>query len=51
MTKDQIRWASEHDWFLRETSDGAGVICRGDAGESEEVEHRDYRKLREWAGY
>lgn len=55
MTRQQIKWASSHDWFIR--ADGDTVIV------SESIQHRDgswttepvrfasFDALRAWAGY
>jgi hypothetical protein len=49
LTKDQIRWASEHDWFAADNGDGTinvkwddGTIARWNS---------TFRDLRFWAGY
>jgi hypothetical protein len=61
MTKQQIRWASQHDWFLYEGIDGMSVVCRDYdshlCGNGEwhhdpiTVTFSNFRELRVWAGY
>ena len=48
MTYLQIKWASQHDWFL--TARGNKVLVRGDNGEPNKW-FSDYTALRTWAGY
>lgn len=48
MTKQQIRWACQHDWFLR--ADGIGVYVKADDGINCEY-FTDYKDLRLWSGY
>lgn len=49
MTRQQIKWAAQHDWFIRQS--GNGVVVRGDCGEPDEVFFNDAKALRAWAGY
>lgn len=49
MTAQQIKWASEHDWYLDHDGIG-GVICL-DTMTGEQVTFWDFKKLRNWAGY
>lgn len=60
MTYKQIKWASEHDWFIAYnilSSGSYGVIANDDwvdtDGElhSKTVELTDFKELRIWAGY
>ena len=52
LTEGQIRWASEHDWFVRREGDGIVVADRYSDGTEIIVEwHLSFRELREWAGY
>lgn len=52
---DLQRWASFHDWFVRNEADG--VVCREvmvDQSGAIEIEYRFFdnmRDLRDWAGY
>lgn len=52
MTRRQIAWAREHDWFLTLREDGA-VLVRDYTPEGAQtfVAFTDYRELRVWAGY
>lgn len=53
MTRQQIAWASRHDWFV--SVDGDGIITvvdrYSDGTETIMAWHRSFRALREWAGY
>lgn len=54
MTLSQIGWASEHDWFVRVSEDGKGVVVveRFHTGEPDSIRtFHDFAVLREWAGY
>lgn len=51
MTKQQINWASEHDWFLAVSKDGQGVEVRDDMEQDKWIEIRDFKQLKSWAGY
>lgn len=54
LTPSQIKWASQHDWFV-EAYDGF-IACwdvsthRGQTSRTI-VYHHDFAKLRDWAGY
>jgi len=51
MTKRQIAWASQHDWFR---FDRDGSVFVRDYDENDQliiVEFTDYQALRAWAGY
>lgn len=52
MNKQQIKWASEHDWFIC-AYDGyeRGVVVRDDFEPEKQKVFTDFRKLRVWAGY
>lgn len=52
MTKQQMQWASGHDWFIS-ASDTGHVIVQdwNEAGEAIPVTFQDYQELRVWAGY
>lgn len=54
MTRQHVAWAKEHDWFLDAwlNWDGNWSVLTWHEVEREQTrEHRDYRALREWAGY
>tara|TARA_R110000822_G_scaffold53019_2_gene136851 strand:- start:493 stop:675 length:183 start_codon:yes stop_codon:yes gene_type:complete len=60
VNKQQIRWASQHDWFVSsECIEGEGVVTVIDYISSETqpelyLTHpvfTDYKELKEWAGY
>ena len=56
MTEQQIKWASEHDWFVRRDGDQIIVADRwAQDGEIHEVVTpwllSFLRELREWDGY
>ena len=57
MTRQQIAWAEQHDWWLRSRLpapghfEGGSVVVRGECDEPDEVEFSSFRELREWAGY
>ncbi len=46
-TKNQIKWASEHDWFV--SGDASKIVCNEDGIKN--VEFTNFQLLREWAGY
>lgn len=56
-TNDQIKWATQHDWFLSANwSTGSVSVCEsvcGPAGHwtDKVVTFTDYAALRRWAGY
>lgn len=60
MTKAQIKWAQQHDWFIR-VDDVMGhqlVVARDFAAndatgqyEAQEVRFHDFKELAHWAGY
>lgn len=50
MTKAQIRWASEHDWFQLAAENG--VFVKDYDGDKEiSVFFSDFAELKAWAGY
>jgi hypothetical protein len=56
MTPQQIQWASLHDWFLRPSRDGKGVVVldnytKGGMEVSETLTFCNFQQLRDWAGY
>lgn len=56
MTSKQIEWASRHDWFVKEISDGVVVRDRvvdkaGNWSEYQFLWTGTFRELRDWAGY
>ena len=52
MTKRQIEWARQHDWFTWVREDGA-VLVRDYTEDGAQTfrAFTDYRELRAWAGY
>ena len=58
MTLEQVKWASEHDWFITYTTNNGiyGVIAKDDYSidgklHSKDVDFTDFKELRIWAGY
>lgn len=59
MTAQQIKWAEQHDWFVKvgryhvvgRESLVTGVLVKHDTIEGETLIFTDYQALREWAGY
>jgi len=51
MTKAEIEWAKQHDWFIKESPDGLGVQVKDNSFEDGWIEIRNYQKLKAWAGY
>jgi hypothetical protein len=58
LTANQIRWASQHDWFIRDNGDGTVTVARrwyrasdGKGGETLLRWSRPFSMLRAWAGY
>lgn len=53
LTKQQIRWASQHDWFISEAEQGQSVIVRDyhPSGEEFFPTYSNFEKLKQWAGY
>lgn len=47
MTTQQIKWAAQHDWFVRQ--EGERIVVIEDDGLATWV--GTFRALREWAGY
>lgn len=56
MTRLQIAWAEQHDWFVRDNGDGSITVLEralmpgGGVVESQKV-FSDIKLLRIWAGY
>ena len=53
MTKQQVRWARDHDWYLGTMSrDGQIIIfVKHDYIPFIELEFTDFNELKIWAGY
>lgn len=53
LTKQQMQWASQHDWFMRASeSEGYVVVRDWDlAGNEVAAYFSSFAKLRAWAGY
>lgn len=49
MTKQQIRWAEQHNWFLE--SNNGEVIVRDEAEVFGVTSFTNFNKLKQWAGY
>ena len=47
-TESQVKWASQHDWFLG--GDSNYIVCRGEYGD-QRVSFTNFKQLRDWAGY
>ena len=48
MTTQQIKWASEHDWFLGANWSTGVILVRTTKGSRQ---FTDFWELRSWAGY
>lgn len=57
LTKEQIRWAASHDWFVADCLNGTiqvrDVVVWADGHITEDyiTWTKSFRELREWAGY
>lgn len=55
MTRQQIEWAGQHDWFLKESFTGILVkstdITSNGEYETTIREFKDFNRLKDWAGY
>lgn len=53
MTKQQIRWASEHDWFILPLVGGVMVrdYIDNDANKPTSIKFTCFEELYAWAGY
>jgi len=52
LNKQQLKWASQHDWFVKESFEGYVVVRDYDsAGNLELKTFKDFQELRSWAGY
>lgn len=51
MTKTDIKWAQDHDWYLGHNDNGVKVIERWSDKRSEELFFDCINELRIWAGY
>lgn len=56
LTRQQVIWAAQHDWFVADNRDGSvDVIERatldGEPPPAKVETFRDIRELRAWAGY
>ena len=63
MTKNQVDWASEHDWYrgyyIADNNGGIAVLVRPDTGETgtlcyfgkPAIVFTDFNELKAWAGY
>lgn len=49
MTTQQIKWASQHDWYILKA--GAGVLCHHDEAQGETMYFSCFKELYQWAGY
>ena len=54
MTKQQVNWAEEHDWYVGMyndvTPDGYRIIVKNDMA-SGVLYFTDFNELQNWAGY
>lgn len=49
MTKEQIKWARSHDWYIQDNGDVVMVL---DEYEPNHIQiFSNFKLLREWAGY
>ena len=59
LTEQQVKWASQHDWFIKTVrcQDAEqyefviGVVVRDDLVATETQIFTDFQELRNWAGY
>lgn len=59
MDKQQVKWAKQHDWFVREQVwEGISSVIVVERNYSEllghweqELEFKHFNELRDWAGY
>jgi len=57
LTEQQIKWASQHDWFVSRVGNTIEVVDRWfnvntkESGEDYIVWDKSFRELRDWAGY
>lgn len=52
LNKQQMEWASQHDWWIRSSSEGYVVVRDWDnAGNEVAAYFSSFAKLRAWAGY
>lgn len=52
LTTQQILWASQHDWFIKDNGNGTIVVAdRDDLSDRLQTWVGTFRQLREWAGY
>lgn len=51
MNRSQIAWAMAHDWFVRVSRDGKGVIVRDDMIPGNTLHITNWETLRAYAGY
>lgn len=54
MNNKQIKWASQHDWFIKANSVGVLVkdfVIVDGAYEERVIQMDDFQELKEWAGY
>lgn len=54
MTRNQIRWAAQHDWFIKDNGDGSVTVLELQAlgGRVFTVGIiSNFKELRDWAGY
>lgn len=57
LTKQQIAWATAHEWYVSDNGDGTIIVVdrwwdrvTGERGE-ELITMSDFQELRAWAGY
>ena len=51
MNEQQIKWASQHDWFI-DARDSVVLVAERYAGEpTKYIKFSDFKALKEWAGY
>ncbi len=48
MTESEIKWASQHDWFISASN---GVVVAMDSGIGKTEFFTDFKELKNWAGY
>lgn len=59
LTEQQVKWASQHDWFVREQvwNEQLSVVVEATLHNAElgyyteQQEFADFQELRDWAGY
>lgn len=57
LTRDQVKWANKHDWFLADNCDGSIWVAEygwdkdGNADNKIILWDKGFKALKTWAGY